>query len=102
MFLATCVNTPICYSVFHNLRACVARCYASCVNGAQEKKKKKTDPQAVHCQYPFPHQAITANMVRFANVSYFAFSSFLSALSVPGDFALACFAVDFFSGVVLS
>ena len=34
MLLATCVNTPIYCSVFHNLRACVARCSASCVNGA--------------------------------------------------------------------
>ncbi len=33
MFLATCVNTPISYSVFHYLRAHVARCFASCVNG---------------------------------------------------------------------
>ena len=35
MLLATCVNTPICCSVFHNLHVCVARCSASCVNGAQ-------------------------------------------------------------------
>ncbi len=33
MLLATCVNTPIYCSVFHNLHACVARCSASCVNG---------------------------------------------------------------------
>ncbi len=34
MLHATCVNTPIYYSVFHNLRAHVARCSASCVNDA--------------------------------------------------------------------
>ncbi len=34
MLLATCVNTPICCSLFHNLRARIARCSASCVNGA--------------------------------------------------------------------
>ena len=33
MLLASCVNTPIDYNVFHNLRAHVARCSASCVNG---------------------------------------------------------------------
>ncbi len=31
------VNTPTYCSVFHNLRARVARCSASCVNGAQTK-----------------------------------------------------------------
>ena len=34
MLLATYVNTPIHCSVFHNLHARVARCSASCVNGA--------------------------------------------------------------------
>ncbi len=34
MLHVTCVNTPIYYSVFHNLHAHVARCSASCVNGA--------------------------------------------------------------------
>ena len=38
MLLATCVNTPIYCNVFHNLHAYVARCSASCVNGAQENK----------------------------------------------------------------
>ncbi len=33
MLLATCVNTSIYCSVFHNLHARVARCSASCVNG---------------------------------------------------------------------
>ncbi len=36
MLLAACVNTPIYCSMFHNLHACVARCSASCVNGAQK------------------------------------------------------------------
>ncbi len=35
MLLATCVNSFIYCSVFHNLRAHVARCSPSCVNGAQ-------------------------------------------------------------------
>ena len=34
MLLATCVNTPIDHNVFHNLHVPVARCSASCVNGA--------------------------------------------------------------------
>ena len=34
MLLETCVNTPMYYSVFHNLHTHVARCSASCVNGA--------------------------------------------------------------------
>ena len=34
MLLATCMNTPIDHNVFHNLHARVARCSASCVNGA--------------------------------------------------------------------
>ena len=38
MLLATCVNTPIDCSVFHNLYAHVARCSASCVNGALIQK----------------------------------------------------------------
>ncbi len=32
MLLASCVNTPIYYSVFQNLPVPVARCSASCVN----------------------------------------------------------------------
>ena len=36
MLLASCVNTPIDYNVFHNLRAHVARCSASCVNWTRE------------------------------------------------------------------
>ena len=36
MLLASCVNTPIDHNVFHILRACVARCSASCVNWALE------------------------------------------------------------------
>ncbi len=35
MLHATYVNTPIDHNVFHYLRAHVARCSVSCVNGAQ-------------------------------------------------------------------
>ncbi len=37
-----CVNTPIYCSVFHHLHARVARCSASCVNGAPEIHVEKT------------------------------------------------------------
>ena len=36
MLLASCVNAPIDCRVFHNFRACAARCSTSCVNWAQD------------------------------------------------------------------
>ncbi len=44
MLLATCVNTPIYCSVFHNLHVRGARCSASCVNRAQGVMIRGNEP----------------------------------------------------------
>ncbi len=46
MLLGSCVNTPIDCSVFHNLRAHVARCSTSCVKLRFQRKYCRLEPIA--------------------------------------------------------
>ncbi len=76
MLLATCVNTPIYCSVFHNVHALVARCSASCVNGAQRPGFTKLQ-QALHdpisiseISYSSQLRTIWTKTKRFLSSSY--------------------------------